>query len=189
MDSEEIPKPEPADPPEAQLPAEQADSSLSDLLRPGGEPPSPVPEDKDIALAELKIALEQFRHHSVLRRTGLAFVVTVYLAVAHFVGSCLAEGSGVFFAAALSFFAVFVGLMGRNNELRLTDYMHSWGRRARTIEVKLGMYVMRDSLDDVRKYGTSRSNVGVFPMFYRLTAAAWLGLAFYLLGTLVFGLL
>ena len=129
---------------------------------------------------EYEQCLEMFRHRTVLRRQGMAFVTTVHGAtVAIESGQLLAlEASGV----ALVLLAIFVALLGLNNELRLAAYMKAHGKRAQEIEKCVGIQLVTASISAIKEKPYILSNMVMFPLFYIVLLIGWVSMLAYNVG-------
>lgn len=126
----------------------------------------------EVPLKEYEIAIEQFRHFSLLRRQDLMFVVIVQGAVLTIMSSRFTEMAPV--DVSLSVVAFLVTLLGLNSDRRLTEYMVGNAKRAKELEQQLGMKVFSGAHSEVANKRFLYSNKHVFFCFYTLLAVSWI---------------
>jgi len=129
----------------------------------------------DVAQFEYKVALEQYRHYTILRRQDMVFVTTVQVAILTIINAKLQLLDLPSFL--LSLVAFFVLVLGLNSELRLASYMYAYKERVMEIELSNNLDIVRNtsiSGKGQKKFRFNLSNRVMYPFHYCIFIAAWL---------------
>jgi len=128
----------------------------------------------EIAQVEYNAALEQYRHYMTVRRTDMAFVTTIQIAILTIIGADIQNLNLSSFL--LSLMAFFVLLLGINSELRLATYM--LGYKERVIEIEKENHLKSVSnasrkVKEMEKKMFNLTNRKIFPLYYLIFAVIW----------------
>jgi hypothetical protein len=130
--------------------------------------------EKDISekdKIEYQEALKLWQDDSRLRRQGLAFVAT-FQGILISVLSNPSEDNPIIFIS-LAALAMFVALLGLNNDRRLSRYMGAYATRLIEIEKKNNLSLVRIILDVAKNRTPLLTNEMVFGTFFVLIGIGW----------------
>lgn len=120
---------------------------------------------------EYRTAIELYCQFTDIRRQDIAFITTAQGAVLTIIGTELLKMS--ISDLLLSVIAVVLLVIGLNSERRLTAYMKGYMERARDIEDKAEMSLLRQAHDEVLKRKGLISNALAFPCYYGAFVLVW----------------
>lgn len=128
----------------------------------------------EYAKIEYEIALTQYDHYTSLRRQDMAFVTTVQIAVLTIIGQNLLQLDSV--SIVLSIVAIFVLLLGLNNDRRLSLKMAGFKNRAKEIEEAHNLSLISSTTALVSEKKFSISNSIVFLIYYGIFCLSWIAI-------------
>ena len=131
---------------------------------------------------EYQEAMKLYALDSGLRRQGLTFIATAQAVLIAVVFKYTIDNPML--VIALATFAIFIALLGLNNDYRLSRYMGAYETRMLEIENKNQLSLVKLIVDVQKTRSPLLSNEAVFIVFFVLLAMGWAAVIIWQISTL-----